>query len=85
MSYRVILEQTAQRDLKALDPVIARRVQEKLLSLEQNPRPQGVRKLRAVRPQRYRLRVGDWRVLYTVDDPLHEVRIYRIKHRAKAY
>jgi mRNA interferase RelE/StbE len=44
-----------------------------------------VRKLRDVQPPRYRLRVGDWRVLYTIDDQAREVRIYRIKHREKAY
>ena len=33
----------------------------------------------------YRLRVGDWRILYTVDDPAREVHVYRIKHRREAY
>lgn len=85
LSYRVLLEQAAQRDFRALDPSVARRVHERLLSLEQNPRPPGVRKLRDVIPPRYRLRVGDWRILYTINDQACEVRVYRIKHRAKAY
>jgi len=85
MSYRVILEQTAQKDFLALEPPIARRVQERLLTLEQNPRPPGGRKLRAISPARFRLRVGDWRILYTINDQTKEVRIYRIKHRSQAY
>lgn len=85
LSYRVLLEQAAQRDFRTLDPAVARRVRERLLSLEQNPRPPGGRKLRDVTPPRYRLRVGDWRILYTINDQAREVRVYRIKHRAKAY
>jgi mRNA interferase RelE/StbE len=85
MTYRVLLEQAAQRDFRALDPRLAQRVRERLLSLEENPRPLGVRKLRDIHPPRYRLRAGDWRILYTVDDLKREVRIYRIKHRSQAY
>lgn len=85
MSYRVLVEEAAQRDLRRLDPVVARRVRQRLLELEQNPRPPGVRKLRDVHPPGYRVRVGDWRILYSVDDQAKEVRVYRIKHRARAY
>lgn len=85
MSYRVLLERAAQRDFRTLEATVARRVRERLLSLEQNPRPPGVSKLRGVTPPQYRLRVGDWRILYTIDDAAREVRVYRIKHRAKAY
>jgi len=85
MSYRVLLERAAQRDFHALDPSIARRVRERLLSLEHDPRPPGVRKLRALLPPCYRLRVRNWRILYTIDDRAREVRVYRIKHRSKAY
>jgi len=67
-SYRVILEETAQRDFRGLDPTVARRVRERLLRLEEEPRPRGVRKLRDFVPPRYRMRVGDWRILYTIDD-----------------
>ncbi|MCS6936256.1 MAG: type II toxin-antitoxin system RelE/ParE family toxin [Candidatus Bipolaricaulota bacterium] len=79
------MEEAAQRDLRRLDPVVARRVRQRLLELEQNPRPPGVRKLRDVHPPGYRVRVGDWRILYSVDDQAKEVRVYRIKHRARAY
>jgi mRNA interferase RelE/StbE len=85
MSYRVLLEISAQKDFRRLDPTVAQRMQERLLSLEQNPRPPGVRKLRDIHPPRYRLRVGGWRILYAVNDQAHEVRVYRIKPRSKAY
>lgn len=85
MSYRVLLEEAAQRDFRKLDPQVARRVRQRLLDLEQNPRPPGAGKLQDVHPPRYRARVGDWRILYSVDDQAKEVRVYRIKHRSRAY
>lgn len=85
MSYRVLVEEAAQRDLRRLDPQVARRVRQRLLELEQNPRPPGVTKLQNVRPTRYRVRVGNWRILYSVDDQAKEVRVYRIKPRSQAY
>jgi mRNA interferase RelE/StbE len=84
-SYRVVLEQTAQRDFRGLDSAAARQVRKGLLRLEKAPRPRGARKLRDLKPPHYRLRVGDWRVLYTVDDSAMRVHIYRIKHRREAY
>ena len=85
MSYRVLLDRAAQRDFQALDLGLSERVRERLLTLEENPRPPGVRKLRAIHPPGYRLRVGDWRILYTVDDRRREVWVYRIKHRSRSY
>lgn len=84
-SYRVVLEEMAQRDLRTLDPAVAQRVRERLLRLEEEPRPRGVRKLRTLVPPRYRLRVGAWRILYTIDDQAGKVHVYRIKHRREVY
>ena len=84
-SYCVVLEQTAQRDFRELDSAAAGRVRKGLLRLEKAPRPRGVRKLRDLKPPHYRLRIGDWRILYTVDDSGRTVHIYRIKHRREAY
>jgi len=56
----------------------------KLQQLQQDPWPPGVRKLQGV-PGGYRLRVGKWRILYTIDDQAKEIHVYQIKHRSKAY
>jgi mRNA interferase RelE/StbE len=85
MSYRLILESSAERDFRALDVSIARRVRDSLIRLQQTPRPQGSLKLRDVSPARYRMRVGDWRILYTIDESIQEVRVYRIRHCSQAY
>ena len=85
MTYKVLLERSAQRDFRSLDSQIADRVQQKIDILSKNPRTHGAIQLRNLNPPRYRIRVGQWRILYVIDDEKTEVRIYRIKHRSKAY
>lgn len=84
MSYQLIIKPGVQHQLRQLDPPVLRRIMDKLQQLQQNPRPQGVQKLRSIL-QGYRIRVGAWRILYTIDDRSREVQIYRIKHRSRAY
>jgi mRNA interferase RelE/StbE len=62
---------------------IHRRISKAILTLESEPRPVGSRKLEAGRG--FRLRVGDYRVLYTVDDDNQRVIIYSVAHRREAY
>lgn len=83
MKYTVRLEKRAERQLEKLPPEAIRRVCQKLVELEQNSRLGGVKKLRGI--EGYRLRVGDYRVLFTIDDGSKEVYIYRIKHRKEVY
>jgi mRNA interferase RelE/StbE len=83
--YRVLVESRAERELKALPREILARVDLKLQMLASNPRPRGVRKLHWREGEGYRVRVGDYRILYQIDDASKIVRIYRIKHRREAY
>jgi mRNA interferase RelE/StbE len=62
---------------------VHRRISEKILTLEDNPRPSGSQKLRG--EENYRLRVGDYRVLYTIDDKARRVLVYGVAHRREAY
>jgi mRNA interferase RelE/StbE len=55
------------------------------LALAQNPRPPGCRKLHGSGHDDYRIRVGDYRILYEVDDTAPTVRIMRVRHRREAY
>ena len=59
------------------------RVIQVLLKLERNPRPVGCKKLRGV--ERYRLRVGDYRVLYIIDDAAASIEIVAVGHRRDVY
>lgn len=83
MSYIVHIPRSAERELDGLHPIIYNRILKKLLSLEDNPRPRGVRKLSG--REEYRVRVGDYRVLYFVDDRKQTVIVSSVGHRRDVY
>ena len=74
----------AKRQLAALPEPVYVRVKPVLMTLRQNPRPRGCKKLTGAQTK-YRLRVGDYRILYEVLDSEKIVRVYRIRHRSDAY
>ena len=82
--YALFIRRSAERDLRKLSQVILWRVNEKILALCHNPRPPGVRKLVGAL-EGWRLRVGDYRILYQVDDDAQTVTIVRVKHRREVY
>ncbi len=71
MSYTVEIKQLAKREMDRLPDNIQKRISEKILNLESNPRPPGIRKLQG--GEGYRLHIGDYRVLYTVNDQTRHV------------
>lgn len=83
MTYQVILQQPAEKELDALESSIYKRIVTRLLALEENPRPAGVKKLQG--QESYRLRVGDYRVLYTIDDKGKKIFIMAVGHRREVY
>lgn len=84
MTYQVRLTPAAQRDLDALDRPVLRRIDAKILALAQDPRPSGVQKLTG-EGDLYRVRVGDYRILYTIEDAALVVLIVRVRHRSEVY
>ena len=85
MRYVVLLESRAEKELKSLPQGVLKRVDIKLQALSLNPRPRGVTKLKGKESKGWRLRIGDYRLLYQIDDKDNVVRIYRIKHRREVY
>ena len=83
--YQVKLESKAEAALRRLPAEVLRRVDSKFSALENNPRPKGVKKLSGRKKEGWRVRVGDYRVLYRIDDDKKLVLIYRIRHRSEAY
>jgi mRNA interferase RelE/StbE len=82
--YRVDFRPSAEKDLKRLPSTVQRRVIDAIWRLADNPRPAGCRKL-AGGKDAYRIRVGDYRVIYTVTDVVLVVGIQSIRHRREAY
>ncbi|MGA1844280.1 MAG: type II toxin-antitoxin system RelE family toxin [bacterium] len=81
MKYYVELKPKAIKDLKGLPKTEGKRIIEKLNLLEDDLQG-NVKRLTNYTPE-YRLRVGDWRVLFEVDD--NKIIVYRIRHRKEAY
>ncbi|MEW6245281.1 MAG: type II toxin-antitoxin system RelE/ParE family toxin [Nitrospirota bacterium] len=84
MPYTVLLRPAAERDLKKLPPEVRSRIKDVLLSLEQDPLPPGVTKL-TDSSNLWRIRCGDYRILFEIDDTARTVLVLRIAHRREAY
>ena len=82
-SYRLLINPSAAAELEALPVKDRKRIAAKVQRLASNPRPNGTEKLSA--QDRYRLRQGDYRVLYSVDDTTETVMIVKIGPRRDVY
>jgi mRNA interferase RelE/StbE len=82
--YAITFARSARRELEALDAPIVRRVVSRIDGLAKEPRPSGSRKLHGEQ-NLWRIRIGDYRVIYSVDDRQQIVDIVRIRHRREAY
>ena len=82
--YTVEFRRSADKDFRRLGPVTQRRVLQATENLANNPRPAGCRKLQGSE-NAFRIRVGDYRVVYTVDDTVLIVAIERVRHRRDVY
>lgn len=81
--YRIELRPAAVRALRKLDPQARRRVQGAIVLLAQDPRPPGARALRG-RPG-LRVRVGDYRIIYTIEDDVLVVVVVTLGYRRDSY
>ena len=81
--YSVLIKPTVEKQLDDIPKKILRRILSKITTLEGNPRPLGREKLSG--QERYRLRQGDYRIVYGIDDRLREVEIVRVGHRREVY
>jgi mRNA interferase RelE/StbE len=83
-NYSVVIKSSAQKELDALDDAVFRRIDRRIVALAENPRPAGCKKLKGYKDQ-WRIRIGDWRVVYSIDDSAERVSITRVAHRREVY
>jgi mRNA interferase RelE/StbE len=83
MNYQVLVFPRAQKSLARLEKPIFERVRDALAGLAQDPRPPGCKKL--IDRNGWRIRVGDYRVIYEIDDPKRVVTVLHIGHRSDIY
>lgn len=85
MSYTVLLERAVEKELRNLPAQMLKRIDNRLLALSDKPWPRGVGKLKGKEGEGWRIKVGDYRILYIVDETQKVIKVYRIKHRREAY
>ena len=85
MRYEVEWATSALRELRKLDKQVARRVITAATRLGTDPRPVGARALAGQPPGVMRLRVGDYRVVYQIEDAKIVVTVVRVAHRREVY
>ena len=82
-SYRIQIKRSAERELRGIPKKDLQRIARRLGTLSRDPRPPGCEKLSG--QERYRIRQGDYRVVYSIDAGTRTVTIVKIGHRREVY
>ena len=82
-SYNVLIKRSAAKEIEALPSRERRRVVAKITTLAANPRPAGCEKLSGA--EKYRIRQGDYRILYEILDTALIVTVVKVGHRREVY
>lgn len=91
MNFQIVFKKSAQKELEKLPAQIGRRIQIAIDGLSHNPRPHGYTQLNefdlpSADPKNlYRIRVGDYRIIYTIEEEIITVTVVKINHRNKIY
>jgi mRNA interferase RelE/StbE len=82
-AYRLLLKKSAERELRKTPKADLQRITERINELAAAPRPSGSEKLAG--QDSYRIRQGDYRIVYTVDDDQKLIEIIKVGHRREVY
>lgn len=82
-NYTVLILPSAQKQLSKLPNAIACHIEDKMLDLEHDPRPSGCKKLKG--RDAWRIRIGDYRVIYEIEDGKLIITVITIGHRKEVY
>lgn len=82
-SYSLVVKKSAERELRAIPKTDLRRITERLRGLRSKPRPPGCEKLSG--QDHYRIRQGDYRTVYAIDDDARVVTLVKVGHRRDVY
>lgn len=85
MDYKIEFSKQAQKQFKSLPKLIQERLAPSINALASNPRPRGSIQLSGVEEDVYRIRVGDYRIVYEINDKILRVWIIQVGHRREVY
>ncbi|MFH0883486.1 MAG: type II toxin-antitoxin system RelE/ParE family toxin [bacterium] len=83
--YEISFTRSADSDYRDLPADLRNKVGTAVDGLSINPRPDGVQKMKVANPPFWRIRIGDYRIIFAIDDNKKEVVIARIRHRKDVY
>ncbi|HWF61107.1 MAG TPA: type II toxin-antitoxin system RelE/ParE family toxin [Nitrospira sp.] len=83
-AYSIVINRSAEKELKAVLSGDLKRVIDRIRGLAKQPRPSGCEKLSG-ESERYRIRQGDYRIVYSLDDAARLVEVVKIGHRREVY
>ena len=83
--YRIVIKKSAVRELESLPSKILSAVTKAILNLSYQPRPRGCKKLKGQSGYLWRIRIGDYRVIYSIDDVVKIIDVQKIGHRKNVY
>ncbi|MEM8831552.1 MAG: type II toxin-antitoxin system RelE/ParE family toxin [Cyanobacteria bacterium P01_G01_bin.19] len=84
MNYRIEFSKSASKQFRKLPSGIKKRVKVKIDELAREPRPNNVKKIQGDE-RSYRIRVGDYRIIYEIEDAVLLITVIKIKHRSEVY
>jgi mRNA interferase RelE/StbE len=82
--YEIKIERGAEKEMRRLPSPMFQRVAAAVLALKNSPRPRGAKKLTGSAND-WRIRAGEYRVIYEIDDVAQRVRVWRVGHRREVY
>lgn len=85
MMYKVIIKKEALKELKLLPRIVVVDITKSIEQLSDNPRPAGCKKLKGSKEDLWRIRVGNYRVIYLIEDIVRIVNVRKIGHRKDVY
>jgi mRNA interferase RelE/StbE len=83
--YTIRFKKSAEKELERLPAQIIKRIGKAIDALKENPRPSGSKKLEGQQESLWRIRIGDYRVIYSVEDVIKIVEIRKVGHRKEIY
>jgi mRNA interferase RelE/StbE len=84
LMYSIEFVSSAQKDVIVLPLQIQERIETEIDHFQNNPRPNGCKKLKGL-ANMWRVRIGNYRILYKIDEKLKHIIIYRVLHRKDVY
>lgn len=81
--YKILIKESAVKELENIPKKDLKRIIKRIQSLAQNPRPHGSQKLST--QDRYRIRQGEYRIIYSIQEKEFTVHIYKVGHRREIY